>query len=130
MSTRQLRDTRATLDHMGKGDKDAVPDWLKDAVADNLKRFMTKAKLNDPQLAEAAGLNHPKQIGRLRRKETNPTLTTLCRLAGPLDVNVWEFLIPPQKATGPMLSGQESRPQRETHAVDLKHPSEKKRSVR
>ena len=129
LSARQPPETGATLNYMAKGVKEgAIPDWLKEAVADNLKRFMVKSGLNSVQLAAKAGLKYPKQVERLRRRETNPTLTTLCRLADPLDVQVWEFLIPQQpKIKGPMLRGQDRRPT-EIQAVAAEIPSKVKKS--
>lgn len=116
-----------TLNPMAEEEKVRVPDWLRDAVADNLARFM--GDMTAVQLAKEAGLKYPKTVERLLRKETNPTLSTLCALAGPLDVQVWEFLIPRPKGSQPLLSGQEPRlPETQPKAAQI--PEQKKRSAR
>lgn len=115
---------------MGKAEKAAVPGWLRDAVADNLQRFMDRPPgWNAAQLAKAAGLNYPKTVERLLRQETKPTLSTLCALAVPLDVKVWEFLIPVPaevKSEQPMMDGRERRLPENTAAKSENSEAKKK----
>jgi transcriptional regulator with XRE-family HTH domain len=76
-------------------------------VAWNLRRLRVKRGLSQEQLAFDAGVDRS-YVGGLERREENPTVGVLDRLAKTLSVHVSEFFVEPAKgspAPKPLRSG-------------------------
>lgn len=65
-------------------------------VAWNLRRIRVKRGLSQERLAFDAGVDRS-YVGGLERREHNPTIDVLDRLARTLSVHVSEFFIEPEK---------------------------------
>jgi transcriptional regulator with XRE-family HTH domain len=76
-------------------------------VAWNLRRIRVKKGLSQEKLAFDTGIDRA-YVGGLERKEENPTVDLLDRLAEKLDVELAEFFIKPlpgEKPPKPLKSG-------------------------
>ncbi|GAA3844259.1 helix-turn-helix transcriptional regulator [[Pseudomonas] carboxydohydrogena] len=69
-------------------------------VAWNLRRLRVKCAISQEALAVDAGVDRS-YVGRIERGVENPTVETLDRLAGALDVAVSEMLTVPKQGEKP-----------------------------
>jgi transcriptional regulator with XRE-family HTH domain len=67
-------------------------------IAKRIKQLRKVKKISQEQLAEKANL-HPTFIGNIERAETNPTITTLEKIAKAFSMSVGEFLTFPEDKT-------------------------------
>jgi transcriptional regulator with XRE-family HTH domain len=95
---------------MAESEKGAIPDELKDAIAENLRNYMRR-ELYEPdnpndikRLADTAGISI-RTLERLLRRETypenQPALKSLANLATALRVETHHLVYKP-RVTGPM----------------------------
>lgn len=64
-------------------------------IADNLKKIREKRKLSLDKVAELTGISKS-MIGQIERGESNPSITTVCKLANGLKVQVTSFIVEEQ----------------------------------
>ncbi|WP_106163196.1 helix-turn-helix domain-containing protein [Tritonibacter scottomollicae] len=64
-------------------------------VGQNLKRFREQAGLSQEGLAFECGL-HRTYVSGVERDVRNPTIKVLEKLAEPLGVPPWRFMVPPE----------------------------------
>jgi len=113
-TTKKLGGQTPTLGGMAEEEKGGVPDDLKDAIAENLKRYM-RQELYDPEnpddirrLARAAGV-HERTVERLLRRDTypdnQPALKSLASIAAVLRVETHHLVYKPRIA-GEFAAGQ------------------------
>src|SRR5258708_7552317 len=79
-------------------------------VAWNLRRIRGRQGLSQERLAFDAGVDRP-YVGGLERREENPTVDVLDRLARTLAVHISEFFVEPAKGSlppEPLRSGRRS----------------------
>jgi transcriptional regulator with XRE-family HTH domain len=69
-------------------------------VAWNLRRIRVKRGLSQEGLAYEAAVDRS-YVGGLERREENPTVDVLDRLANTLDVSISEFFREPRKGSAP-----------------------------
>jgi transcriptional regulator with XRE-family HTH domain len=87
-------------------------------VAWNLRRLRVKRGLSQERLAFDAGVDRS-YVGGLERREENPTVDVLDRLAKTLAVNLSEFFVEPAKGATPprpLRSGRRPSMRRRTTA--------------
>ena len=68
-----------------------MPDGIKDFLAERVKDRRREAGISQDVLAERSGLSLA-LISEIERKATNPSLTTLAKLAKGLDLSIAELL--------------------------------------
>lgn len=64
-------------------------------VANNLKEIREKRKLSLDKVAELTGISKS-MLGQIERGESNPSITTICKLANGLKVQVTSFIVEEQ----------------------------------
>lgn len=83
--------------YIAQGEGDVFLD-LNGIVADNLKRIRSEKKLSLDKVAEVSGVSKS-MLGQIERGESNPTITTLWKIASGLKISFSSLVNHPQPET-------------------------------
>lgn len=69
------------------------PEHLRQTLSDNVARLMSARDVRQEQLAQKSGVSQS-TISRIRRLESAATIDSLAAIAGVLEVEPWQLLVP------------------------------------